>query len=100
MAKISKANPIQIRRGLEAAGLLWFVPMVTVPIQVGIEATGIIRASNVPGRDSRIPIIALTAYAMTGDREKFLAQDMDDYLSKPLSMDDLEKALARLPRKP
>ena len=73
---------------------------IQMPVMGGIEATGIIRASNVPGRDSRIPIIALTAYAMTGDREKFLGQGMDDYVSKPLSRDDLEKALARLPRKP
>lgn len=73
---------------------------IQMPVMGGIEATGIIRSSRAPGRDSRIPVIALTAYAMTGDREKFLGQGMDDYVSKPLSRDDLEKVLARLPRKP
>ncbi|WP_045222790.1 response regulator, partial [Desulfonatronum thioautotrophicum] len=45
---------------------------------------------------SRIPIIALTAYAMTGDREKFLEAGMDDYLAKPARMEDLAGVLERV----
>ncbi|SMP59116.1 PAS/PAC sensor hybrid histidine kinase [Desulfonatronum zhilinae] len=43
----------------------------------------------------RMPIIALTAYAMLGDREKFLEAGMNDYLAKPVRMEDLEKVLER-----
>ncbi|TVQ99846.1 MAG: response regulator [Desulfovibrionales bacterium] len=53
--------------------------------------------SSVPAsQHPRIPIIALTAYAMLGDREKFLEAGMDDYLGKPVKMEDLGRVLNKL----
>ncbi len=44
----------------------------------------------------RVPIIAMTAAAMKGDRERFLAADMDDYLSKPIDFDEFARLLNKL----
>ncbi len=62
---------------------------VQMPELDGIEATRIIRAEGAGPAESSIPIIALTAHAMKGDRERFLAAGMDGYLSKPLNAAEL-----------
>jgi two-component system, sensor histidine kinase and response regulator len=59
----------------------------------GYEATARIRAAEPAGE--RIPIIAMTAHAMAGDRERCLEVGMDDYLAKPLRGADLDAALGR-----
>ncbi|MEE4257419.1 MAG: response regulator [Bacteroidales bacterium] len=65
---------------------------VQMPILDGYAATQHIREieSAVPNGEKRIPIIALTANAMKGDREKCLAAGMDEYLSKPFTPQDLQ----------
>jgi len=66
---------------------------VQMPILDGVEATKQIRNSKAKIKD--IPIIALTAYAMTGDREKFLEAGMDDYIPKPVDKDKLLEVIER-----
>jgi len=67
---------------------------VQMPEMDGIETTKAIRSAKNP-----IPIIALTAYAMKGDRERFLNAGMNDYLSKPVKLEELSKAIRRISRR-
>jgi PAS domain S-box-containing protein len=64
---------------------------VQMPILDGIEATRHIR--GLPPPKNAVPIIAVTAHAMAGAREQYLASGMDGYLSKPLDPDALLRAL-------
>jgi osomolarity two-component system sensor histidine kinase NIK1 len=64
-----------------------------MPIMGGIEATAKIREWEKANNRRRLPIIALTAHAMLGDRERVLTADMDDYITKPLRMNLLMQAI-------
>ena len=70
---------------------------VQMPVMDGLAATGAIRqheAQHSGGR--RRPIVALTAFAMRGDRERCLEAGMDEYLTKPIKPEDLSAALNRV----
>lgn len=69
---------------------------VQMPDMDGLEATRIIRSSADVGAGSTIPIIAMTAHAMKGDKEKCLEAGMSDYISKPLSSEELYQMMDRL----
>jgi signal transduction histidine kinase/CheY-like chemotaxis protein len=60
---------------------------VHMPVMDGIETLGHIRASNAPW--SQLPVIAVTADAMSGDRESLLRRGVDSYVSKPIDKDQL-----------
>jgi len=71
---------------------------VMMPEMDGLEATRVIRErqrSGAPNYSSRIVIVALTAHAMQGDREKCLAAGMDDYLAKPIRPADVRQVIER-----
>jgi CheY-like chemotaxis protein len=66
---------------------------VQMPELDGLQATAMIREIEAGGR---IPILAMTAHALTGDRERCLAAGMDGYLAKPIRLKDLVQAVQEL----
>jgi two-component system, sensor histidine kinase and response regulator len=98
---ISVAN-----NGKEAVALLKAHPFdvvlmdVQMPEMDGLEATRLIRQLEATGQlaaqpRTRIPIVAMTAHAMKGDRERCLESGMDSYVTKPIRSRDLSEALAQ-----
>ena len=69
---------------------------VQMPEMDGFEAVAAIRAAERTSGRPRVPIVALTAHAMTGDAERCLAAGMDGYLSKPLRRGALDEEMQRL----
>jgi signal transduction histidine kinase/ActR/RegA family two-component response regulator len=75
---------------LEAAAFDLVLMDVQMPVLDGLEATSIIRQN---ARWSGLPIVAMTAHAMNGDRERCLAAGMDGYIAKPVHPTDLVHAI-------
>ena len=86
--------------GREALEILEREPVACVlmdcqmPEMDGFEATRVLRVRE-QGTDRRLPVVALTAHAMQGDRDKCLGAGMDDYLTKPFTFEQLARAVSR-----
>jgi PAS domain S-box-containing protein len=93
------ARVTRVEDGLEALDMLAksAFDLVLMDVQMpgldGVEATRRIRAGQAGEGSRTIPIIAMTAYAMNGDKEAFLESGMDGYLAKPVSVKDLLQAI-------
>jgi PAS domain S-box-containing protein len=88
-----------VANGAEAVNALEMLPYdlvlmdVQMPEMDGVEATRLIRHPVSSVLNRKIPIIAMTAHAMKGDRERFIEAGMDDYISKPVALEALIKVL-------
>ena len=92
------AGLIQPRQGLEIVRSRRFdliLMDVHMPRMDGVKATAHIRALEVAQRRPRTPIVALTAHAMSEDRQKCLDAGCDDYLSKPVDNEQLLEILGK-----
>lgn len=69
---------------------------VEMPVMDGLQATRLLRNPETGALDPNVPIIAVTAHALIGDRERFLEAGMTDYVSKPIDFRALRAALARV----
>ena len=88
-------NGVEALAALDRARFDLVLMDMQMPVMDGIEATQAIRTREADSRQ-RIPIVALTANAIAGDREHCLAAGMDDYLAKPFGTPQLTAVLHRV----
>lgn len=69
---------------------------VQMPRMDGLETTAAIRKIEAENKLPRLPIIAMTAHALSGDRERCLKEGMDDYITKPINVADLSQVILKL----
>ena len=88
-----------VANGKEAVHSLGMIPYhlvlmdVQMPVMDGLEATRVIRDPDSKVNNHNVPIIAMTAHALVGDRERCLEAGMNEYISKPINPNDLLKAI-------
>lgn len=68
---------------------------IQMPVMDGVETTRAIRSGKAGAHNTRIPIVALTAYVLSRDRENFFKAGVDDYLPKPVGVDQLTTVVSK-----
>ncbi len=88
---VAVANGQDAVRALEAGPFDLVLMDLQMPVMDGIEATRVIRGPQSTLRNRQVPIVAMTAHALKGDRERCLEAGMDDYVTKPVDPKKLAK---------
>ena len=89
------SNGLEVLQALERQAFDLILMDIQMPKMDGLQATAAIRVEE-RARGGHIPIIALTAHAMSGDRERFLHAGMDGYVTKPIRISELLSEIARI----
>ncbi|NJK97673.1 MAG: response regulator [Bacteroidales bacterium] len=90
----TKVKIIRAHNGQEAVDICYSSPVdlvlmdIKMPVMDGVDATRLIKAKH-----KTLPVIAVTAYALRGEKEKYMEAGFDDYLAKPIKKDDLMEAV-------
>ncbi|MGL1861187.1 MAG: response regulator [Pseudodesulfovibrio sp.] len=92
---VSVENGVQALEAVKNEAFDIILMDVQMPIMDGISATRAIRNHNSGALDPDIPIVALTAHALKGDRERFLEAGMNDYIAKPIKLSEFYATIVR-----
>ncbi len=92
----SVENGVEALRELSDRPYALVLMDIQLPVMDGIEATKAIRAGEAGAQNAGIPIVALTAYAMSADKEAFLAAGMNGYLAKPVEVEPLGAMISKV----
>jgi CheY-like chemotaxis protein len=84
------ANGLEALEALSRRRYALVLMDVQMPVMDGYEAVRRLRSGEAGALDPQVPVVALTAHAMAGDRERCLAAGMDDYLTKPIDVAQLK----------
>jgi CheY-like chemotaxis protein/HPt (histidine-containing phosphotransfer) domain-containing protein len=88
-------NGIKALKALETVPYDLVLMDVQMPVMDGLETTRQIRRSHAAGANRHVPVVAMTAHVMQGDRERCFEAGMNDYMAKPVSPRSLVEVLAR-----
>lgn len=91
---ISASNGLEALEAYKREGFDLVLMDISMPDLDGYSVTAMIRVQEV-GKCIRVPIVAVTANALKADRERFLEAGMDDYVCKPLNLDEFDLMLQK-----
>ncbi|WP_034607441.1 hybrid sensor histidine kinase/response regulator [Megalodesulfovibrio gigas] len=93
---VCAGNGLQALDALQTRRFDMVLTNIQMPEMDGLELLEHIRNGAVPGLSPSIPVVAITAHALKGDRERFLAAGMDGYIAKPVNAAEFQRVLTQV----